>query len=202
VAPQDVQAPKRCARATGAACSQSGELSVQPGSEAPPRSPFNAADAHHRLWQTASPEARPLPPKQSAGADGAVSRDRVVQVAIRASRRAPSQTPRPARAHRADGRAANTHLLDQDDETVWRLIDPAEQTKPRSGRGRHRAQPVRAEPIVSDRPRPRSRSRWWPARPRLRSPRCRSPAVSSSPICSRLLHRTPLSPSNSVPAVA
>lgn len=35
--------------------------------------------------------------------------------------------------------AAITHLLDQDDETIRKLIDRAEQSKPRSGRGHHRA---------------------------------------------------------------
>jgi hypothetical protein len=35
--------------------------------------------------------------------------------------------------------AAVAHLLDQDDEAIRRLIDRAEQAKPRSGRGRHRA---------------------------------------------------------------
>jgi hypothetical protein len=35
--------------------------------------------------------------------------------------------------------AAVAHLLDRDDETIRSLIDRAEQAKPRSGRGRHRA---------------------------------------------------------------
>jgi hypothetical protein len=53
----------------------------------------------------------------------------------------------PARNRRHDLRepvglmvvAAVAHLLDQDEETIRKLIDRAEQAKPRSGRARYRA---------------------------------------------------------------
>jgi hypothetical protein len=71
---------------------------------------------------------------------GTVPSDRLLQVAARPCRRARQQAPRPARARRTDGgRSHHAPLLDQDDQTIRKLIDRAEQAKPRSGRGRHRA---------------------------------------------------------------
>jgi hypothetical protein len=139
-----IQAPPELSQAAPSAPSapteaRVGEPSVQPDPEAQSK-----ASRQRSLRRATSAPAKSKPASPAASADSAPWRTwgRFHQTV---SFKWPPELADELDNRRHDLRepvglmvvAAITHLLDQDDDTIRRLIDRVEQAKPRSGRSRH-----------------------------------------------------------------